>query len=221
MPPREQQWRWWSSGDGGAEVEEPVVKTPVDAAAAGLPTRAAAGGIAIALGANLPGPAGPPLQTLQAVRPLLVALLQRLGCGALRWSPLHATAAEGGPADQPDYLNAVVLAAAPAPADPLALLLELQLLEARFGRQRRERWGPRSLDLDLLWCGDHRSDSAALTLPHPRLQQRRFVLAPLAAIDPALQPPGSGQSCGELLQGLDPGGGAPPRRLAGSPGWPE
>ena len=181
---------------------------------------AAAGGIAIALGANLPGPAGPPLETLQAVRPLLAALLQRLGCGALRWSPLHATAAEGGPADQPTYLNAVVLAAPPAPADPLALLLELQLLEARFGRQRRERWGPRSLDLDLLWCGDHRSDSAALTLPHPRLQERRFVLAPLAAIDPALQPPGSDRSCGALLQALDPGVGAPPQRLAGSPGWP-
>lgn len=135
-------------------------------------------------------------------------------------APLHATAAEGGPADQPTYLNAVVLAAPPAPADPLGLLLELQLLEARFGRQRRERWGPRSLDLDLLWCGDCCSDSAALTLPHPRLQERRFVLAPLAAIDPALQPPGSDRSCGALLQALDPGIGAPPQRLAGSPGWP-
>jgi 2-amino-4-hydroxy-6-hydroxymethyldihydropteridine diphosphokinase len=181
---------------------------------------AAANATAIALGANLPGPAGPPLQTLLAVRPLLTALLQRLGCGPLHWSPLHTTAAEGGPADQPDYLNAVVLAAPPAPLDPMALLLELQLLEARFGRRRAERWGPRSLDLDLLWCGPQRRASAALTLPHPRLTQRCFVLAPLAAINPQLQPPDSEAGCGVLLQGL-PREGPAPLRLAARPGWPD
>jgi 2-amino-4-hydroxy-6-hydroxymethyldihydropteridine diphosphokinase len=99
----------------------------------------------------------------------------------VRWSPLFCTAPLGGPAGQPDYLNAVVLvspAIPPTPVLALKLLTELQALEQRFARQRLERWGPRSLDLDLLW-----HHSQALELPHPRLLERAFVLAPLAAID--------------------------------------
>jgi 2-amino-4-hydroxy-6-hydroxymethyldihydropteridine diphosphokinase len=193
-------------------------------------------GLAIALGANLPSPAGPPLATLQAARPLLAARLADLrpegvtplptrpGSG-LRWSPLYRTAPVGGPAGQPDYLNAVVLVQptrSPTAAAALALLADLQALEQRFARERREHWGPRSLDLDLLWWGELRSRNEVLTLPHPRLLERAFVLAPLAAIDAQLTPPGARATATQLLTQLrhtspEP----PPTRLPGQPGWPE
>ncbi len=181
-------------------------------------------GLAIALGANLPSPAGPPLATLLAVRPLLTARLAGLG-GPPRWSPLFRTAPVGGPPEQPDYLNAVVLVAAATPADAAAaldLLSRLQELERRFGRERREPWGPRSLDLDLLWWGALRCRSEALVLPHPRLLERSFVLAPLAAIDSDLMPPGADAGAAALLAPLMVGSAAAaPTRLAGRPGWPE
>ncbi len=189
----------------------------------------------MALGANL----GDPLATLLAVRPPLAALLRHhLGpaCGELRWSPLFRTEPVGGPPDQPPYLNAVLLVEsagplAPAPAAALALLRDLQALEHRFGRRRLERWGPRSLDLDLLWWGPLALQTPELTLPHPRLAQRSFVLAPLAAIDPQLVPPHQAPprpapapppGCGALLAALLPGlAEAAPQRLPGCPGWPE
>ena len=154
-------------------------------------------GLAIALGANLPSPAGKPIDTLVAVRPQLEALLNQWRAGlngdawALRchWSPLFRTAPVGGPADQPDYCNAVVVVACrpawpePSVAAAAELLQALHQLEQRYGRQRRERWGPRSLDLDLLWWGDLAVASTSLELPHPRWQRRGFVLAPLLAIE--------------------------------------
>jgi 2-amino-4-hydroxy-6-hydroxymethyldihydropteridine diphosphokinase len=180
--------------------------------------------LAVALGANL----GRPLRTLVGVRPALEALL-RHWCPAdrplLRWSPIFRTAPEGGPARQPDYCNAVVVLSAADPGRPVAaaaagrLLAGLLELETAWGRRRRERWGPRRLDLDLLWCGALRCDGPALTLPHPRLMQRAFVLAPLAAIDPALLLPG-GVAAAAALASLPPQT-RPPRRLAGRPGWPD
>jgi 2-amino-4-hydroxy-6-hydroxymethyldihydropteridine diphosphokinase len=188
-------------------------------------------GLAIALGANLPSPAGPPLATLLAVRLLLTELLEALlrdlaeARPLVRWSPLFCTAPLGGPAGQPDYLNAVVLvspAIPPTPVLALKLLTELQALEQRFARQRLERWGPRSLDLDLLWWGDLRCRSEALELPHPRLLERVFVLAPLAAIDTRLVPPGTQAPVGALLAQLEATSPGPaPVRVAGRPGWPE
>jgi 2-amino-4-hydroxy-6-hydroxymethyldihydropteridine diphosphokinase len=202
--------------------------------------------VAVALGANL----GDPLVTLLAVRPLLAELLlgwwMGPGIPRLRWSPLFRTAPVGGPADQPPYLNAVVVVdggPAQTPADrpelqgarpqpePLALLAQELLqrlleLERRFGRVRSERWGPRSLDLDLLWCGAAVVDQPGLSLPHPRLPERAFVLTPLAAIDPALLVPGAGAaepaSVRALLEGLPPPAlEPPPQRLGAVPGWPE
>lgn len=173
--------------------------------------------LAIGLGANL----GDPLRTLHAVRPLLESAL---ACGPLqqRWSPLFRTAPVGGPPGQPPYLNAVLLAQPSRPPDPRALLAMLQRLEARFGRQRREHWGPRSLDLDLLWCGALEIDTPVLTLPHPRLLERGFVLAPLAALDPGLILARASAPVEALLaQLLSRPGEVPPERLAGSPGWPE
>ncbi len=193
-------------------------------------------GLAIALGANLPSPAGPPLATLQAARPLLAELLADLEpgvvappstrpCSGLRWSPLFRTAPVGGPAGQPDYLNAVVLVNPthpPTAAAALALLEALQALEQRFARERREHWGPRSLDLDLLWWGEQHCRSAALTLPHPRLLERAVVLAPLAAIDAQLTPPGARATATQLLAQLQlTSPEPPPTRLPGQPGWPE
>ena len=143
--------------------------------------------VAVALGANRPSAAGSPRETLVAVRPLLEDLLrvwsdQELVC---RWSSLHDTVPVGGPPDQPVYCNAVLLVAGlkalPSEAAALQLLDALQGLEQQFGRDRsREQlWGPRSLDLDLLFWGELRLEHPRLQLPHPRLHLRRFVLAPL------------------------------------------
>jgi 2-amino-4-hydroxy-6-hydroxymethyldihydropteridine diphosphokinase len=182
--------------------------------------------LAIALGANLPSPAGQPLATLLAVRPLLTQLLQAWGEPLrLHWSPLFHTTPVGGPADQPAYLNAALLveeASPPSAASAGSLLIRLLQLEQCFGRLRRERWGPRSLDLDLLWWGDLHCSDTNLELPHPRLLERSFVLAPLAAINATLVPPGAAGPTGALLAQLTVNDASPaPHRLAGRPGWPE
>ena len=182
--------------------------------------------LAIALGANL----GDPEATLTAVRPRLEAVLAAWGGSPLargcRWSPLFRTAPVGGPPDQPVYVNAV-LVAGPLPdptPDPRSLLDDLLALERAFGRVRGERWGPRLLDLDLLWGGACRLKEPALELPHPRLHQRRFVLEPLAALDPSLSPPGAEAdpppSVVQLLTQLE-AAEPPPQRLPPRPGWPE
>ncbi|MEB3172737.1 MAG: 2-amino-4-hydroxy-6-hydroxymethyldihydropteridine diphosphokinase [Cyanobacteriota bacterium] len=167
--------------------------------------------LAIALGANLPSPAGEPVDTLLTVRPLLEQVVQDWSGAptALRfcWSPLLWTAPVGGPADQNDYVNGALLVELPssaslaqllapepiptATAAALKLLQGLQQLESRFGRPplaEREHWGPRSLDLDWLWWGHLQLDlpataaTPALQLPHPLWRQRGFVVEPLAAI---------------------------------------
>lgn len=97
---------------------------------------------------------------------------------------------------QPDFINAVVELVAVSPA-PI-FLQSLFAIEARFGRQRSVKNAPRTLDLDLLLYGDVLSDDPQLTLPHPRLHERAFVLAPLAEIAPQLRIPGRG-SVGDLL----------------------
>jgi 2-amino-4-hydroxy-6-hydroxymethyldihydropteridine diphosphokinase len=168
--------------------------------------------LAIALGANLPSPAGEPADTLLAVRPLLEQMLQRWAQASLlfRWSPLLQTAPVGGPPGQRLYSNGVLLAELPATlavtaamvasapqglaGAALDLLQGLQRLEAEFGRPpqaERQHWGPRSLDLDLLWWGELELDlpptaaTPALQLPHPLWRQRSFVLEPLATLIPA------------------------------------
>lgn len=97
-----------------------------------------------------------------------------------------------GPQDQPDFINAAALLE--TGLAPLPLLRELQALEARHGRNRagERRWGPRTLDLDILLYGDLRMHTQELTLPHPRLHERSFVLYPLAEIAPELRVPDHG-----------------------------
>ncbi|MBU1669560.1 MAG: 2-amino-4-hydroxy-6-hydroxymethyldihydropteridine diphosphokinase [Actinobacteria bacterium] len=104
-----------------------------------------------------------------------------------------------GMTDQPDFLNAVV--AVETTLDPNELLELAFEVERRQGRQRLLRWGPRTLDVDLLVVGDVVSDDPALTLPHPRLNERRFVLEPLMEVEPELRLP-DGTPAGVLLERL-------------------
>ena len=153
--------------------------------------------VAVALGANQPSAAGSPRETLVAVRSLLEELFKAWSSQELvyRWSSLHDTAPVGGPPDQPRYCNAVLLVeglqAPPSEVAALQLLDALQGLEQQFGRDRsrEQRWGPRSLDLDLLFWGELRLDHPRLQLPHPRLHLSRFVLVPLLEVMQGSAPP--------------------------------
>jgi 2-amino-4-hydroxy-6-hydroxymethyldihydropteridine diphosphokinase len=104
-------------------------------------------------------------------------------------SPVYETAPVGGPA-QPDYLNAVLIIGTGLP--PKTLLTATQRIEADFGRVRAERYGPRTLDIDIISYDEEVSDDPVLTLPHPRAHERAFVLAPWHDIDPAAVLPGHG-----------------------------
>jgi 2-amino-4-hydroxy-6-hydroxymethyldihydropteridine diphosphokinase len=105
-----------------------------------------------------------------------------------------------GVADQPAFLNGA--AAVETDLAPGALLATLLDVERRLGRTREgERWGPRTIDLDLLLYGDEEIDEPGLTVPHPRLHERQFALEPLAELDPGLEIPGRG-SVAALLAGL-------------------
>ncbi|WP_373044421.1 2-amino-4-hydroxy-6-hydroxymethyldihydropteridine diphosphokinase [Vulgatibacter sp.] len=131
----------------------------------------------VALGANL----GDRLATLrEAVR----RIDGSHGLTVLRCSAVWETAAVGPP--QPDYLNAVI--EVDACKAPWAHLQRLHEIERSLGRVRRaeERWGPRTLDLDLLWQGGLILQQGDLELPHPRITERSFVLAPLAELAPSL-----------------------------------
>tara|TARA_X000000950_G_scaffold82561_1_gene103912 strand:- start:214 stop:708 length:495 start_codon:yes stop_codon:yes gene_type:complete len=144
--------------------------------------------VAVALGSNMNSPFGPPLETLRAVQPHLISLLMTWGLAErseLCLSEIVSTQAVGGPAGQDTYQNAVMLLGItrrePSVSGALQLLDHLQELELQFGRNRERelRWGPRSLDLDLLFWGELRVDNPRLALPHPRLHLRAFVLGPL------------------------------------------
>ena len=146
---------------------------------------------AIALGANL----GDCRATLEGA---LAVLDASPGIRVLARSRWYRTAPVGPP--QPDYVNGCALLA--VTLEPEDLLERLLATERRFGRVRGERWGPRSLDLDLLLVGDQRLNGPRLTLPHPRLRERAFVLVPLAEIAPDWIDPISGRSVADLAAAL-------------------
>lgn len=126
----------------------------------------------IALGSNLQDP-------LAQLRSAVAALANLPDTQLQRVSSCWRSAAVG-PGDQPDYLNAV--ARIDTGLDAAALLEALQSIETAQGRVRTERWGPRTLDLDLLLYGDATIDTPTLIVPHPRMTQRDFVLYPLREI---------------------------------------
>lgn len=114
-------------------------------------------------------------------------------------SPVYETAPVGGPA-QPDYLNAVLLARTTLPSR--TLLDRLHDVESAFDRVREVRWGPRTLDIDIITVDGEASDDPELTLPHPRAHERAFVLAPWHDADPDALLPGHGP-VGALLAAAD------------------
>jgi 2-amino-4-hydroxy-6-hydroxymethyldihydropteridine diphosphokinase len=144
--------------------------------------------VAIGLGGNVGSPE-------LAFGRALEGLAARVG--RLAVSPLYVTAPVGGP-PQPDFLNAA--ATFRTSLSPLELLALLRRLETEAGRERLgERYGPRPLDLDILLYGDLEIDIPGLVIPHPRLAERRFVLAPLADLVPDLVVPGTGRTVASLL----------------------
>ncbi|MEV7693794.1 2-amino-4-hydroxy-6-hydroxymethyldihydropteridine diphosphokinase [Microbacterium sp. NPDC089189] len=142
--------------------------------------------VVIALGSNLGDRA--------ALMAAAVADLHRLPLTTgVRVGPMIESVAirlDGPDEDAPAYLNTVALAE--TRLAPSVLLSFLHRIEADHGRERRERWGDRTLDLDLIAYGDVRSDAPELTLPHPRAAERSFVLRPWLALDPHAVLPGIG-----------------------------
>lgn len=147
---------------------------------------------AIALGSNL----GDSRAILEAALETLAATPDITLKARSSW---YQTKAIGPP--QPDYLNGCALLQ--VQTSPQQLLETLLGIEAQFGRIRRERWGPRSLDLDLLLYDDLILETPTLHLPHPRMRERAFVLVPLAQIAPDWIEPVSGIAIAQLLQAVD------------------
>jgi 2-amino-4-hydroxy-6-hydroxymethyldihydropteridine diphosphokinase len=154
--------------------------------------------ILIALGANLPSPAGPPQETLKTA-------LRRLtdqSITIVKQSGFYRSVAWPDPSD-PSFVNAV--AAVKTDLAPAALLAVLHQTEAAFGRQRSVANAPRTLDLDLLDY-DGRIEDGPPRLPHPRMDARAFVLVPLRDVAPDWRHPISGLCISELIESLPPGG---------------
>ena len=104
-------------------------------------------------------------------------------------SQVYETDPVGGPDDQGAFLNLVVELVVPDAVDPYRLLEQCRRLEAAAGRVRTVHWGPRTLDVDVVWIDGLSLDDPELTVPHPRWRERRFVLAPLAELAPDLAGP--------------------------------
>jgi 2-amino-4-hydroxy-6-hydroxymethyldihydropteridine diphosphokinase len=147
----------------------------------------------VGVGANL----GTPRETIAAA---LALLDQESDVELIAVSTLRETDPVGYE-EQPRFLNGVVQLG--TELSPQELLARLLAIETRLGRVRGQgpRFGPRTIDLDLLLYGEETVDEPGLTLPHPRLHERRFVLEPLAELDPALEVPGRGP-VQALLAGL-------------------
>lgn len=136
-----------------------------------------------------------------AIRTALDRLANAPGVRVTASSSLHETKPAGGPTSQENFLNAAALLETDLP--PLEVLSVLQKIENELGRIRSERWGPRTIDLDLLLYDQLELDTPELTLPHSRMSFRRFVLEPAAEIAPDMVHPGCGNTIGGLLRHLE------------------
>jgi 2-amino-4-hydroxy-6-hydroxymethyldihydropteridine diphosphokinase len=137
----------------------------------------------VGIGSNLDSPRERALEAIERMKALDATRIE------LR-SQLYLTRPMG-PQDQPDFVNAAV--GLLTQLEPRDLLSGLLGIERSMGRDRVERWGPRIIDLDLLWMLDSSIDEPGLTLPHPGVSRRNFVLYPLADIAPTIKIPGFGQ----------------------------
>jgi 2-amino-4-hydroxy-6-hydroxymethyldihydropteridine diphosphokinase len=151
--------------------------------------------ILIALGGNLPSRAGPPADTLKRA----LGELERQGVEIREVSAFYETPAWPDPAD-PAFVNAV--AAVKTSLQPVELLMLLHGVETEFGRLRSASNAPRTLDLDLLDYDGRVVAEPQLTLPHPRMATRSFVLVPLRDVAPRWRHPVTGQGLAELLAAL-------------------
>lgn len=156
-------------------------------------TNAASGGrrVVLSLGSNL----GDRLENMQRG---IDALAAEPGLADIAVSSVYQTSPIGGP-EQPDFLNAVMIAVSDLPS--FLILGRCLAAERATGRDRTVRWGPRTLDIDVIACGDEVSDNPVLTLPHPRAHERAFVLAPWHEVDPGGYLPGAG-AVADLLAGV-------------------
>jgi 2-amino-4-hydroxy-6-hydroxymethyldihydropteridine diphosphokinase len=144
--------------------------------------------VLLSLGSNL----GDSLEQLQ----IAARLLERQAGGILNVSPVYRTKAWGR-TDQPDFLNAVVELQTHLDAE--TLMQRVLDAEHAMGRERLEKWGPRSIDIDILFYGDAVIDLPALKVPHPQLHLRNFVLVPLNDIAPELLHPALNMTISRLL----------------------
>jgi 2-amino-4-hydroxy-6-hydroxymethyldihydropteridine diphosphokinase len=150
----------------------------------------------IGMGSNLGNRRG----TLEGA---IAALARTKGIHVQKVSSFHETEPVGGPPGQAMYLNAA--AVIETDLDPHRLLLVLEEIEAQFGRVRSVRWGERTLDLDLLLFGKQIVSTPELTVPHPRMRVRRFVLEPLAEIAPEIVDPITMRTIAEMLAEVEEG----------------
>jgi 2-amino-4-hydroxy-6-hydroxymethyldihydropteridine diphosphokinase len=131
----------------------------------------------------------------------LAEAVESLGDAVVEVSPVYETEPVGGPGGQDPYLNLV--ARLETDLSPRELLGVCHRLETAAGRVRGERWGPRTLDVDILWIDGVTVDEPDLTVPHPRMRQRRFVMAPLADVAPDLAPAGWEREVEGLVRRVD------------------
>jgi 2-amino-4-hydroxy-6-hydroxymethyldihydropteridine diphosphokinase len=146
----------------------------------------------LSLGGNL----GNTREIFEGTYPLIEKKIGKISV----YSSIYQTQA-WGPIPQDDFLNQVLLVSTTLTAQ--ACLTEMLAIEKEFGRERKERWGPRTLDLDLLYYGDLIIAEADLVVPHPRIAERKFILTPLAEIAPMYVDPVSGLTANAMLMACE------------------
>ncbi|MEY3918649.1 MAG: 2-amino-4-hydroxy-6-hydroxymethyldihydropteridine diphosphokinase [Bacteroidota bacterium] len=142
----------------------------------------------LSLGGNL----GNTREIFEGAYPLIEKKIGKISV----YSSIYQTEA-WGPIPQADFLNQVILVS--TSLAPQACLTKMLAIEKEFGRERKERWGPRTLDLDILYYSDVVIAEADLTIPHPRIAERKFILTPLVEIAPSFQDPLSRKTMLELV----------------------
>ena len=142
----------------------------------------------LSLGGNL----GNTREIFEGAYPLIEKKIGKISV----YSSIYQTQA-WGPIPQADFLNQVLLVNTSLKAE--ACLAEILEIEREFGRERKERWGPRTLDLDILYYGDQVIAESDLSIPHPRIAERKFILTPLAEIAPTFKDPASRKTMVTLL----------------------